>query len=1006
MTTAPGGAFSGFRWRSIGPFRGGRVVAVAADPTDPNVHYFGSTGGGVWKTVDGGVLWRNVSDGYFHRASVGALAVAHSDPNVIYAGMGESCIRGNVKAGDGVYRSTDAGATWTHVGLALTRHIGKIRIDPRDPETAYVAALGDIHGPSAARGVFRTRDGGATWVRVLQRGDRTGAIDLSIDTRNHRVVFAATWDAERQPWIVSSGGPGSGLFRSNDGGDTWTDLSRAAGLPRGMLGRIGVAVSPARSGRVYALVEAQDGGLYRSDDHGDHWERLAVDRPLWYRGYYYTHVIADPQDPETLYVMNQDCWRSLDGGRTFSKVPTPHMDTHDLWIDPADSRRMILGCDGGAAVTRTGGHLWSSIYNQPTAELYRVTTDSRTPYRLYASQQDCGTITVPSRSMQGAIVHADAYDVGGGEAGWIAVRADEPDVVFAADYNGLLTRYDHRTGQARNIEVWPEQTAWGLGASEVRHRFGWSTPVLLSPHDPGVLYVAGERVFRSNDEGATWAPVSPDLTLADVARLEPSGAPISAAAPSTERERVATILTLAESTLVRGLLWAGSDDGLVHVTRNGGARWDSVTPRALAPWSAVSCIEPSPHDPAVAYLAASRDLLGDQRPLVFRTGDHGRTWRPIAGGLPGDVVTHVIREDPVRRGLLYLGTETGVHVSFDDGDTWGPLQGELPVVPVHDLTLKEGDLVAATHGRGFWILDDITALRDPRFARPSRVPRLFAPREYVRFQSGPRYAMPAAPGFVNYRGEGTNTILWEPRAGSGERLLEAGENPPNGVTVRYALPRGGETIGLVFLDDAGSEINRFESTGAHPRPLAEQGLSRFVWDTRYPGFTPLDGASTGRPDRGLAGPLAPPGRYRVRLEVGAWTRTVAFSIAADPRLTASAADHQTRFTLLIRIRDLLSESHRAVNEVRALRARLTVSGGRPPRVLLATLDRIEGALVQTSSTSAFISAPGLVAKLSGLASRVASADAAPTRASTQVFVLLERDLRRHLAALRRAALAG
>lgn len=556
-----------FEWRHLGPFRGGRVVAVAGDPDLDRVFYLGSTGGGVWKTTDAGSYWQNVSDGFFKRASVGALAVAPSDHNVVYAGMGEACIRSTVSHGDGVYRSTDAGASWLHLGLADTRHIGKLRIDPGDPDTVYVAAVGHANGPNAERGLYRTRDGGKTWSRVLSRGPRAGAVDVSIDPENPRVVYATTWETYRHPWIVSSGGPGSGIFRSTDGGDHWTDLSANPGFPLGMLGRIGVAAAAGRSGRVYAIVEAADGGVYRSDDQGDTWIKGSSDRGLWYRGYYYTHIVADPRDPDTVWALNQDTWRSTDGGATFHQVATPHGDNHDLWIDPRNTERMIVGCDMGGAVTVNGGASWSSVYNQSTAELYHVTTDMRTPYRVYSAQQDCGTVSLPSRSMLSAITNYEALDVGGGESGYVAVRADDPDIIFSGQYGGHLTRFDQRTGQARNIEVWPEAQGWGTGASTVRHRWTWSHPIVLSPHDPNVLYVAAERVFRSVDEGTSWEAISPDLTRNDPRRMEPSGSPIRRDGPASERERICTIFTFAESAAERGVLWAGSDVSCPAIAR-------------------------------------------------------------------------------------------------------------------------------------------------------------------------------------------------------------------------------------------------------------------------------------------------------------------------------------------------------------------------------------------------------------------------------------------------------
>ncbi|MBM4420901.1 MAG: glycosyl hydrolase, partial [Chloroflexi bacterium] len=923
-------------------------MAVAGDPVEQHVLYFGSTGGGVWKTVDGGTYWTNVSDGFFRRASVGALEVAPADRTVIYAGMGESCIRGDVAHGDGVYRSTDAGATWTHLGLADTRHIGKIRSDPRDADTVFVAALGHAHGPSRERGLYRSRDGGRTWTKVLDRGPNAGAIDVSIDARNPRNVYAATWEAIRLPWIVSSGGPGSGIFRSTDGGSTWTDLTRMPGLPAGIIGRVGVAASPARAGRVFAVIEAEQGGLYRSDDGGSTWVRGSGDSNLYFRGYYYCHIVADPSDPDTVWVMNGDLWRSVDAGATFQRVPTPHGDNHDLWIDPRDSRRMIVGCDGGAGVTFTAGASWSRTNNQPTAELYRVVADARVPYHVYGAQQDSGTIAVPSRSALAAIPNGAARDVGGGESGWIAVRPDDPHIVYAGNFAGELTRYDERTGQSAAIDVHPEMDAWGSAASTVKHRFGWSHPIVLSPHDANALYVCAERVFRTEDEGTTWRAISPDLTLNDTGRLEPGGNPARRDAPMNERERVGTIYSFAESAVKPGVLWAGTDDGKVQTSRDGGSTWLDVTPRAVKEWTLVSCVEPSAHDPRRAYLAVTRYLLDDFAPMLFRTRDGGRTWTSIVAGLPADVFTRVIREDPVVPGLLFCGTETGVHVSFDDGESWSPLKGNLPTVPIYDLIVKDGDLVVATHGRGFWILDDMTALRDS-FARVARgvAPHLFAPRPYQRL-GAPRTARAPSPGH-NYRIEGAATVTYTPLAEEGdvaEDFLDASRNPPRGVVVRYFLPKDAAAVALVISDARGGEVRRFTS-GARPAPATSAGLHRFVWDTRLDGPADVPAAAPAgvgraavpssvdffRGERPPAGPLAVPGTYSVRIEVDGAVRSASFEIQADPGTGVSQADLVRQEALLLRLRDAFSSANRTLGEVRALRVRLTA---------LETLGRANG----------------------------------------------------------------
>jgi photosystem II stability/assembly factor-like uncharacterized protein len=933
----PTGFFDGIKWRLIGPFRAGRVVAVAGDPRDHRTFYFGSTGGGVWKTRDGGLSWRNVSDGFFQRASVGALAVAPSDPNVIYAGMGECCIRSNVSHGDGVYRSTDGGATWAHRGLAETRHIGRVRVHPSDPDLVYAAALGHAHGPNDERGVYRSRDGGLDWDLVLHRGPDAGAVDLVLDPHNPRILYASCWQTRRLPWRLDSGGPGSGLWRSTDGGDTWTEISRRPGLPKGVLGRIGVAASPARAGRLWAIVEAEDGAIFRSDDHGEHWERLSEQGELRWRAWYYQHVFADPADADTVWALNIDIWRSIDGGRTFTTVPVPHGDAHDLWFDPADPRRLILGHDGGANVSYDGGGTWSTCFNQPTAELYHVTADARDPYRVYAAQQDNTTICVPSHSDLGAIPQVDLYDVGGGESGYIAVRPDDPDVIFAGNYLGTITRYDHRTRSARPIHVWPESTL-GAGAASARYRFNWTAPILLSPHDPDVLYQAGNRIFRSRDEGQSWTPISPDLTRADPDKLSSSGGDLTV--DNTGAEYYCTVFALAESPLQAGLLWAGTDDGLVHVTRDGGGTWSDVTPPDMPEWSHVSIVEPSPHDPGTAYVAAERHRLDDFRPLLWRTRDHGASWQRLDGGLPADEFCRVIREDPVRRDLLYCGTEAGVYVSFDGGGEWRSMRGTLPVVPVHDLVVKDDDLVAATHGRSIWILDDLPALRQHEAANEQAALHLYAPRRAVRRAS--RMSFTSGQGERGYRMVGATMITTDYRQRPGERerepvLVDAGENRATGVTVLYLLGDPGDRkVELTFLDAAGEELRTFTAgpdeedakpepgKPKEPRPPRRRGLNRFVWDFRHAPPTPIriDPPKEEGAWAQAQGPAVPPGTYQVRLRVGDDVRMASFEVVSDARSAATQEDLEAQYRQGLRVWRRLSELNEAVDTIRELRRQL------------------------------------------------------------------------------------
>jgi photosystem II stability/assembly factor-like uncharacterized protein len=973
--------YKALQWRSIGPHRGGRVVAVAGHPTDPLTFYFGGTGGGVWRTTDGGLTWENISDGFFKTGSVGAIAVSEADPNVIYVGMGESCWRGNISPGDGVYKSTDGGKTWKHMGLAETQFIARIRIHPKNPDLVYVAAMGHAFGPNPERGVYRSRDGGKTWEKVLYKSDKAGAVDLAMDPNNPRILYAALYEARRYPWGFVSGGPDSGIYKTTDGGDTWTDITNNPGLPKGLKGRIGITVSPARPDRVWAIIEAEgDGkGLYRSDDGGATWQKVNGDPELVQRPWYYMHVVADPQDPETVYVLNVQFWKSTDGGRTFTRIPTPHGDNHDLWIDPRNPKRMIEGNDGGATVTFDGGASWSSLLTQPTAQFYHVTVDRRFPYRVYGAQQDNTTLSVPSRSDYGAITQAEWYPVGGCESGYIAVRPDDPDIVFAGCYGGQLTRYDHRTRQTQDISVWPDNPM-GWGAKDLKYRFQWTFPILISPHDPNVLYVAGNHVFRSTDEGRSWEVISPDLTRNDKSKMEPSGGPITK--DNTSVEYYGTVFALAESYVQKGVLWAGSDDGLVHVSRDGGKTWENVTPKDLPEWSRISIIEPSHFDAGTAYLAANRYQLDDFRPYLYKTTDFGKTWKRITRGIPPNAYTRVIREDPVRRGLLYAGTEFGVFVSFDDGETWQSLQLNLPVVPIHDMVVQDDDLVVATHGRSFWILDDLTVLRQITPDALRTAVYLFQPAPTVRF-----------------------------RGGFARNVPNAGQNPPNGVVVYYYLrekPKG--EIRLEFLDASGRVIRTFSSQAPaegeeerEPRLPAEAGLNRFVWNLRYPGPQRVRGLVLwgGWPE----GPLALPGTYRVRLTVDGQAYEQSFEVLRDPRVSTPPEALARQFELLLQIRDKVSEVHRAILTIREVRQQVESAVRRAAgqsyaetlrktaQSLLDKLTAIEEGLVQTRSKAPQdpLNYPiHLNNKLTLLMRVVDSADAAPTRQAYEVFEELRR----------------
>jgi photosystem II stability/assembly factor-like uncharacterized protein len=994
-----GNSVKGLKWRLVGPFRGGRALAVTGIAGNSNTFYFGSVAGGVWKTTDGGNSWRPISDKE-KIVSVGAIAVAPSDPNVLYVGTGESCIRGDITFGDGVYKTTDAGKTWTHMGLVDTRHIGRLIVDPHNPDIAFVAALGHAFGPNSERGVFRTADGGKTWQKVLYKDEKTGAIDISFDPANSHTLYAALWEANRTPWSSTSGGPGSGIYKSTDGGLTWKHLD-GNGLPRGVLGRIGITVSGADGDRVYAIIEAEQGGVYRSDDAGEHWQRVNDDHRLTQRAWYYHHIFADPKNADTVYVLNTSIMRSIDGGRTFTNVPGMHGDHHGLWIDPTNPQRMINSNDGGATITQDGGRTWSTQANQPTAQFYHVATDNRFPYLIYGAQQDNSTVAIASRSDHFAITTSDWYSVGGGESGHIVPDPRNPDIVYAGSYDGLLTRFDRRTEQSQDINPWP-LNPMGHGAENLVHRFQWTAPIAASPHDPGTIYFGGEVLFKSADGGMSWSIISKDLTRNDKSRQKSSGGPLTQ--DNTSVEYFCTIFAIAEAPTEKGVIWVGSDDGLVHVTRDGGANWTNVTPRDMPEWGTVSIIDPSPNTPGAAYIAVDRHRMDDFRPYIFKTTDYGKSWTRIVGGLPSNAYVRSVREDPKRKGLLFAGTESGVFVSFNDGAIWQPLQMNLPVSPIHDLVVKDNDLVVATHGRSFWVLDNITPLRQFDDKNNEADVFVYQPAPALRFRGG-----------GGFGGSGGGTV---------------GINPPAGLILDYVLKSvPAQQATLEILDAQGKMIRKINSRrpgadqpitsgggggfGGFGGPLqlpVEVGHNRFVWDLRYEGPSTVPGAVYwgGR----NTGPLAVPGKYTAKLTVAGKDHTVPFEVKSDPRLAASQDDYQKQLDFMLALREELTAAHDAINQLRSIRTQIEallrrMAGNASAKDSLAAADAlakkltpIEEALIQTKSKSGQdpLNYPIMLAnQLANLMGTVESAEAAPTQQSHAVFDFLKGKIDEQLA---------
>ncbi len=905
------------------PWRGGRVTTVTGVPGKPHLYYMGATGGGVWKTENAGTTWENVSDGFFDVGTIGAVAVAESDNNVIYAGTGEAPIRGvTTSQGDGIYKSTDAGKTWKHIGLEQAGQISRIQIHPGNADIVYAAVQGQIWTPNEERGIYRSTDGGATWQQVLKVNADTGASDLKMDPNNPRILYAAMWHHGRKPWFIQSGGTDGGIFKSTDGGDTWTKLG--GGLPE-MIGKIGIDIPASNSNRIYAIIEAEHekGGLWRSDDAGETWSLINGHRVLHTRAWYYIRVTADPLDQDTVYVLNTGLMKSIDGGETWKKMTMPHGDLHDHWINPADSKNMIDANDGGATITFDGGETWSSIINQPTAQFYRVITDNQTPYRIYGGQQDNSTVAIASQAYDGGIGVQDFFAVGGGESAHIAFDPDHPTLIYATSINGELTEYDTANSRTRTIIPYPEMM-FGKDPKDLKYRANWNAPVAVSPHDPSIIYFGAQVLLKSTDRGEHWAEISPDLTRNEPEKQGRNGGPLTP--ENVGAEFYNTIFYIVESPHEAGTIWVGSDDGLVHVTRDGGANWQDVSPKHGSE-AMINAIEISPHDPGTVYLAVTGYKLNDFKPYIYKTSDYGKSWKRIDKGLPLNAFVRVVREDPARKGLLYAGTETGMFVSYNDGADWQSLELNLPPVPITDLRVHDDNLVAATQGRAFWVLDDLFLVRQAAGGIGGQVVQLFAPEQTVMLRD-------------------------EGKPGEFES-----SNPERGVPLYYYLDEKTEApLSIEILDPAGKRVRAYSSeegdfercklANMDPRlpfelkyPPTEKGLNKWTWDMRRDGIHCIEDVKI---FAGFDGPSVAPGDYVARITAGGVTREAAFSLVLDPRVSASPEEISAWSERLNETASLLDDVLQRLGEARKARGQI--------EALMA--DHADDASLQTTGKSA------------------------------------------------------
>jgi len=914
---------NGLEYRSIGPYRGGRSGAVTGVLSNPNLFYFGSTGGGVWKSENSGQTWKNISDGFFG-GSIGSVEVSQWDPNVIYVGTGEETVRGNVSSGNGIWKSEDAGTTWKFIGLEDSRHITDIVVDPKNPDLVFASCLGHLYGSNEMRGIYKSKDGGKNWERILFINKEVGTVDLVMDPTNSRILYAAAWRVIRSPYSLESGGEGSGLWKSTDGGNTWKNLTTKKGMPKGIIGKVGVSISQADPKRIYAIIEADEGGVFRSDDRGETWKKMNSDRNLRQRAWYYTRLYADPKDKDKVYVLNVGFWRSKDGGKTFERISTPHGDHHDLWINPDNPNIMIIGDDGGAQVTVDGGSSWSTYYNQPTAQFYRVTTDNHFPYRIYGAQQDNSTVRIFHRTEGGSIGEKDWEETAGAESGWLAPDPKNSDIVFGGNYGGHLGLLNHKTGERRVVNVWPDNPM-GHGAEGMKYRFQWNYPIMFSIHNPEILYAAGNRLFTTSNGGESWNAMSPDLTRNDSTKLKPSGGPITK--DNTSVEYYCTIFALAESPLKEGIIWTGSDDGLIHVTIDNGKNWLKVTPPKdiLPEWAQINSIEVDPFLEGGLYVAATRYKLDDYTPYLLKTSDFGKTWKKITNGINPKHFTRVIRADKKRKGLLFSGTEEGMYISFNDGASWQSFQQNLPIVPITDLTIKNEDLIIATQGRSFWIMDDITPLRSLTEEISKKNFHLYQPR---------------------------NT--WRIGGNSRDDITLTGKNLKSGVQLYYYFKEAPDSdkVELKFYNQSNKLINAFKAKTKERAEIIpiKKGLNKFIWNMRYKDADRFEGLILWSGD-GMRGPIAVPGMYSAALILGKDSLTIPFEIVKDPRSSSTQSDLEEQISFLINSRDKLSESHNSIKQIRDIRKQISEAKDKMKKVNEAevvkkTIDQINKELTE------------------------------------------------------------